>query len=182
MNWRVIATVAALAFLAWIGYEIGRAGGDIPVQRGQTDSTLLQGTVSGRRLDGRAWSLDYDSVKMSPDGTIATIAHVKDGRLHRAGKPDVHMTADGVTVNTATNDLTVSGDASFREEVAPGRMRTFATNGARYAGVTRTLTLDHPSTITDAGATITVKTMTINFRTGDMTLGRIVGSRAGNAR
>jgi hypothetical protein len=181
VNWRIAASVAALAFLAWVGYEIGRAGGDIPVQHGQTDSTLLHGTISGKRLDGRAWSLDYDTVSLSPDGTQATIAHVKDGRLHRAGKPDVHMKADGVTVNTVTNDLSVTGHVAFTEQLAPGRTRTFATDGARYSGLTRTLTLDHPATITDSGATVTVSKMTVNFRTGDTSLGRIEGQRPGNA-
>jgi hypothetical protein len=181
MSWRTLAALVALGFVAWIGIEIGRAGGDIPVQRGAASSRLINGSVSGKRVDGRAWSLDYDTVTLSPDGTQATIAHVKDGRIHRAGKPDVQMKADGVTVNTITNDLVVSGPVEFRDDLGNGRVRTFKTKGARYAGVTRMLVLDHTATITDAGATVTVASLTIDFRTGDAKLGRIEGSRPGSA-
>ncbi|GAC1573959.1 MAG: hypothetical protein NVS3B7_05650 [Candidatus Elarobacter sp.] len=181
MSWRVVVTVVALAVLAWGGFEIARAGGDIPVQKSQGNSTLLNGTVSGKRIDGRAWSLDYDTVSMSPDGTLATIAHVKDGRIHRVGKPDVLMKAAGVTVNTITNDLNVTGVVAFSDDLGHGRVRTFETTGARYAGATRTLTLEHPATITDSGATIHVASMTIDFRTGDAKIGRIEASRPGSA-
>ena len=179
MNWRVVVAVAALAVLAWVGFEIGRAGSDIPVPRGNANSTLLNGSVSGRRIDGHSWSLDYDTVTMSADGTQATIAHVKDGRLHRAGKPDVQMKATGVTVNTITNDIVVVGPVSFRDDLGHGRIRTFKTVGARYTGATRVLVLDHPSTITDAGTTIEVATLTVDFRTGDATMGRIEATRPG---
>src|ERR1700684_4169763 len=100
MNWRVVAAVAVLAVLAWVGYEIGRAGNDIQVARIAMPGSLTGGKVVGKRLDGRSWSLDYDTVTMSADNTIATIAHVRDGRIHRPGKPDVRMEADGVQVNT----------------------------------------------------------------------------------
>ena len=181
MNWRVIVAVAALAVLAWIGFEIGRAGGDVPIPHNNANSTLVNGSVSGRRIDGHSWSLDYDTVTMSADGTQATIAHVKDGRLHRKNKPDVQMKADGVTVNTITNDIFVTGPVSFRDDLGNGRIRTFKTVGARYTGTTRVLVLDHPSTITDAGTTIAVKSLTVDFRTGDATMGPIDASRPGNA-
>ena len=180
-SWRVAAVIAVAAILGWVGFEIGRAGSDIQVLRTPQSSTLTAGRVSGKRVDGRAWSLDYDKVSMSPDGSLATIAHVRDGRLHRTGKPDVTMTGDNVTVNTATNDITVGGPVSFREPLAAQRVRTFRTNGARYIGATRVLILEHPSTITDDGATVAVASATIDFRTGDVKLGRIEGTRPGSA-
>jgi hypothetical protein len=76
-----------------------------------------------------------------------------------------------------TNDLTVRGRVTFKEDLGGGRTRTFATNGAHYVGTTRTLTLDHTATITDSGATITVSSVSIDFRTGEAQLGRIVGVR-----
>jgi hypothetical protein len=182
ISWRTPAAIAVLAFLAWVGFEIGRAGSDIAVQRIQQPSTLVNGRVNGKRLDGRAWSLDYDTVTMSADGSQATIGKVRDGRLHRKGKPDVLIQGDDITVNTATSDFFVHGPVKFTEDLGGGRIRTFSTTGARYVGATRLLQLDHSSTITDAGATITVTNMSIDFRTGDAKLGRIEGTRPGSLK
>ncbi|HYW53199.1 MAG TPA: hypothetical protein VFF00_06970 [Candidatus Elarobacter sp.] len=179
MSWRVPLAVAVLALLAWVGYEISRAGGDVAVQRFPGANTLSHGHVQGKRIDGRSWSLDYDTVTMSPDNALATIAHVRDGRLHRAGKPDVLMKADGVQVNTITNDLTVTGPVTFTEQVGPGRTRTFETTGARYSGGSHQLELDHTATITEGGAKVVVSKVAVNFRTGEVTLGALEGTKSG---
>jgi len=177
VNWRVPVAVAVLALLAWVGYEIGRAGNDIQVAHVAGNNTLVNGRVAGKRIDGRSWSLDYDTVTMSPDGSQATIGHVRDGRLHRAGKPDVLMKADGVSVNTITNDLVVTGPVTFTEPQGPGRTRTFETKGAHYNGGTHELELDHTATITEGTAKIVVAKVLANFRTGEVTLGRIEGTK-----
>ncbi|GAC1658520.1 MAG: hypothetical protein NVS4B13_01650 [Candidatus Elarobacter sp.] len=182
MNWRLPVALAMLALLAWVGFEIGRAGGDIQVARLAAPNTLVNGRVQGKRIDGRAWSLDYDTVTMSPDGSQATIAHVRDGRIHRAKKPDVLMKADSVTVNTITNDLTIAGPMTFSEQEGPGRTRTFRTTGARYTGGTKEMTLDHTATITEGDATVVVTKAVVNFRTGQVTLGRIEGTKTGNGK
>jgi hypothetical protein len=180
--WRAIVALAVLAFLGWIGFEVGRAGNDVVIQRTQGPSMLISGRASGKRLNGEAWSLDYDTVTMSPDGAEAQIAHVRDGRIHRVGRRDVLMQGDDVTVNTVTNDLNVRGPVTFKEDLGGGRTRTFATTGAHYVGATRTLTLDHIATITDSGATVTVASVTVDFRTGEAQLGRVIGERPGSLR
>lgn len=177
MSWRIPLSIVALVFLAWVGFEIGRAGDDIRYARTAGPDTLNHGSLQGKRIDRRAWSLDYDTLTMSPDGTLVTIAHVRDGRIHRVDKPDVHMTADAVTVNTFSNDLTVAGPVTFVEDEGGARTRTFKSVGAIYNGTTHVLTLSHPSTITDSGATVTVASMTVNFKTGDAQFGRIEGSK-----
>jgi len=177
--WRAVGSVALLALLAWVGFEIGRAGTDVEVPRAVGPDTLTGGAIQGKRIDRREWSLDFDTLTMSPDGTQATIAHVRDGRLHRAGKPDVLMKADGVTINTVSNDLFITGPVSFREQIAPGRVRTFKSVGARYQGAARTLELDHAATITDGSATVTVQEAKVDFRTGQVDLGRIEGVKPG---
>jgi hypothetical protein len=182
VSWRVPVAVLVLALLAWVGFEIGRAGGDIQVQRLPTPDKLVHGRVQGKRIDGRAWSLDYDTVTMSPDGSQATIAHVRDGRLHRGNKPDVLMQADGVTVNTISNDLTVTGPVTFTEEEGPGRTRTFQTTGALYSGATHEMNLDHTATITEGDAKVVVSRATVNFRTGEVKLGRIEGTKTGSGK
>jgi hypothetical protein len=136
--------------------------------------------LSGKRIDGRAWTMDYDKVTMSPDATYATIEHVRDGRIRRPGKPDVLVRADGVTVNTITNDLTITGPVTITDPERDGTTRVLRTVGAQYIGSSHTLILEHPATITADGATITVGGARMDFRTGATQLGRIVGTRPGS--
>jgi hypothetical protein len=178
LTWRTPAVIAVLAFLAWVGFEIGRAGSEITVPRIATDDVFKFGTIHGKRIDQRAWSLDFDTASVSPDGSQATIAHVRDGRIHRPGKPDVTMTADGVIVNRVTNDFSVTGPVTFVEPEKDGRVRRFTTVGARYAGGTRTLQLEHTATITEGSTKITVSNATVNFRTGTVTVGTLQGTRS----
>jgi lipopolysaccharide export system protein LptC len=177
LNWRPLVAVAVLAFLAWIGYEIGRAGNDVTVPRTATNDVLMHGTIHGKRIDQRAWSLDFDTATMSADGTTARIEHVRDGRIHRPGKPDVTMTADGVVVNRISNDFTVTGPVTFVEPEPDGRIRRFTTVGAHYAGATRELQLDHTATITEGTTKATFASAKVNFRTGDVVVGRMIGTR-----
>jgi hypothetical protein len=179
VNWRVPLIAATFALLAWVGYEIGRAGSEVPVRQTAGPDTLRQGKAEGKRLDGRAWSLDYDTATFTPDGSQATIAHVRDGRIHRVGKPDVLMSADNVTVNRLTNDLNVAGPATFTEKQTSGEKRTFVTIGARYIGATRLLNLDHTTTITQGDAKVVVEKVSVDFRTGEVKLGRIEGTKPG---
>jgi hypothetical protein len=178
LNWRVPAVVAVLAFLGWVGYEIGRAGGDVTVPRMASNDTLVGGAIHGKRIDRRAWSLEFDTASVSPDGSLATIAHVRDGRIHRPGKADVRMTADGVTVNRLSNDFTVTGPVTFVEPEPGGRIRRFTTVGAHYVGALRELKLDHPATITEGTTKIVVDNATVNFRTGQIRLGPMQGTRS----
>jgi hypothetical protein len=178
VNWRVPAAIAVLALLAWVGFEIGRAGSDIQVPRVAEQNKLLNGSIHGKRVDRRSWSLDFDTVTMSPDGQNATIAHVRDGRIHRVKKPDVLMRADGVTVNRLTNDLAITGPVTFTEQEGPGRTRTFKTTGAHYNGGTHLLEIDHTATITEGTAKIVVARATVNFSTGEVTLGSIEGTKS----
>ena len=178
MTWRVPAAIALLAFLAWVGFEIGRAGSDVKIAPFAAPNKLREGSIHGKRIDRRSWSLDFDTVTMSPDGLNATIAHVRDGRIHRLNKPDVLMKADGVTVNTVSNDLTISGPVTFRVDEGPGRMRTFETVGARYNGGAHLLDLDHTATITEGTARVVVAKATVNFRTGEVILGPIQGTKS----
>ena len=177
-GWRAAIVIAVLAFLGWIGYEIGRAGNDVTVPRMATNDVLVGGTIHGKRIDQRAWSLDFDTASVSPDGTTATIAHVHDGRIHRPGKPDVTMKADGVIVNRITNDFTVTGPVTFVEPEPGGRIRRFTTIGAHYLGGTRMLQLDHTATITEGTTKVTVANAKVDFRTGDVTVGRMEGTRS----
>ena len=178
LNWRPLAVVVVLAFLAWVGFEIGRAGSEIAVPRTASNDTLLGGKIHGKRIDRRAWSLDFDTASVSPDGSQATIAHVRDGRIRRPNKPDVTMTADGVIVNRITNDFTVTGPVTFVEPGPGGRIRRFTTVGAHYQGATHMLQLDHTATITEGTTKVVVSSAKVDFRTGDVSVGQMEGTRS----
>jgi len=180
-HWRTPTIVASFALLAWVGFEIGRAGTIAPPAQVQAPTTLSGGVVTSKRIDGRAWTLNADKVSMSADQTTATVAHITDGRLHRPGKPDVLISADDVTVNTITSDLTVRGPVKVTEPQEHGPSRVFTTVGAQYYGQTHTLRLDKPTTIAQGPTTITVANATIDFAGGKAKLGRIVGDRSGSA-
>lgn len=178
-SWRRTAIVAAFAVLAWVGFEIGRAGNDVPPPQFASNSTLQKGTIEGKRVDGRAWSLDYDTLSLSSDGAQATIAHVRDGKIHRVGKPDMRVQATDLTLNTVTNDLNIRGPVTLVEPLSGGE-RVFRTVGAVYVGALKTLTLPHTATITERGATVTVASAKIDFKSGEATFGRIIGTRPGS--
>ncbi len=178
LNWRPVAVVAVMAFLAWVGFEIGRAGSEISVPRVASNDMLIGGAIHGKRIDQRAWSMDFDTASVSPDGSQATIAHVRDGRIKRPNKPDVKMTADGVIVNRISNDFTVTGPVTFVEPEPNGRIRRFTTVGAHYQGATRVLRLDHTATITEGTTKVVVSSATVDFRTGDVTVGPMQGTRS----
>lgn len=175
---RRAAMVAAIVVLGWVGYEIVRAGNDVAPPRGAAMSTLKNGRIDGKRVDGRAWSLDYDTVSLSTDGTQATIGHVHDGRIHREGKPDITVQATDVTLNTVSNDLIIRGAVTLTEPL-PNGARVFRTVAANYIGALKQLTLKNPATITENGGTVTVASAKIDFKTGEATFGRIEGTRSG---
>lgn len=169
---RPLAVLVVVAFLGWIGYETIHAGSDVPPQpSSQLLTRLTGGAVHGKRIDGKSWSLDYDNATLSADGTVAEIDNVHDGVLLRAGKPYMKLRAKHVTANIGANDFTVRGPVSFRE--IGGQGRTLETVGAHYLGITQTLVLAHPTTIHQGAMTVTVGNASINFKSGQTTLGRI---------
>jgi lipopolysaccharide export system protein LptC len=170
---RVPLALIALIGLGWIVYQTIHAGDEIPPPPSQTQTRMLGGSANDKRIDGKSWSLNYDTATLSPDGSLATIERVHDGTIMRDGKPYMHMTAQHITANLALNDFVVTGPVTFTE--VGGTHRRLVTDGAHYAGSTHVLTLDHPTTIRDANVTFHVASAAINFATGDTKLGKITG-------
>lgn len=169
-----VAAVAA-TLLTWVGIGIYRAGGDVPSPPNMPQTTLTAGHAEGRRLDGRpSWSLDYDHLIASADTTIATLENVRHGELYKRGKPYMEMVAKHVVVNTLSNDFVVTGPLELIENDG-AHNRRLTSDAANYSGVLETLTLTRPAKIRSDGVTVDVKTVTVDFRSGDMTLGPLVG-------
>lgn len=171
---RVPIALAVLVVLGWVVYQTIHAGEEIPPPPAQTQTRLVGGSANDRRIDGKSWSLDYDTATLSPDGSLATVDHVHDGVILRNGKPYMHMSAQHVSANLAANTFDVTGAVTFRE--IGGQHRTLDTDGARYSGVDHVLHLDHPTTIHEGRVTLHVTKATVNFLTGDTKLGKIEGS------
>lgn len=171
---RVPLALVAVLGLGWIVFQTIHAGEDIPPPPAQTQTKLTGGSANDKRIDGKSWSLDYDTATLSPDGSLAQIERVHDGVILRDGKPFMHMTADHVTANLALNEFNVTGKVTFSE--VGGQHRKLETTGAHYAGSTHILQLDRPTTIQDGTVTFHVATASINFATGETKLGRINGA------
>jgi hypothetical protein len=167
--------VVVLGFLTWVGVGIYRAGGDVPPPSTSQETKLTSGHAEGRRIDGKpSWSLDYDRIVASADTTIATLYNVRHGTIYKRGKPFMRMVAKQVVVNTLSNDFVVTGPMQLTE-IDGQHDRRLTSDAANYSGALQTLILSHPSKIDSDGARATVATATVNFRSGDMTLGTLVG-------
>ncbi len=172
--WRPAAVAAGLAVLGWVAYETVHAGSEIPPSHTDGPTRLTNGEASGKRIDGKSWSLDYDNAVMTPDGSGADIENVHNGVIFRNGKPYMHMRAQHVSANLNLNDFQTIGPVSFVE--IGGHHRRLDTIDAHYEGYAHTLILAHPTTIRQDGAEVTVANASINFLTGETKLGRIAGS------
>ncbi len=175
-RWRWPLALVALALATWFGYAIWHAGDDVPPPSTQAQTDFGKGHAEGRRLKFPAWTMDYDKIETSTDGSVATLEHVRDGRYFKNGKPAMKLKADHVVINLVTNDFVATGQVDVKE-IDGKHDRHFSSAEADYAGITQMLILNRPSTIFSDGTTLRVATATINFRSGDVQLGRIVGVR-----
>jgi hypothetical protein len=173
-RFRLPLALLALVLLAWLTYQTIHAGSEIPPPSTQQLTQLRKGSAAGMRIDGRSWSLDYQTATMTPDGSRAEIDDVRDGRILRDGKPFATMRAAHVTADVGGNSFTVKGPVEFIE--LGGRHRRIRTVDAQYAGDKQTLVLDHQATITEGKATVIVSRATVNFKTGESQFGRIEGT------
>jgi hypothetical protein len=173
---KILIAVVAVGLGGWLTYAVIHAGDDIPPPPPQAQTQLEAGRAEGRRLKFKAWTLDYDAISTSPDGTVATLDGVHDGRFFKNGTPTMKMTAKHVVVNLTSNDFFASGTIDI-SDIGGTHHRHFLSDAATYAGTGEILTLPQFATIKSDGATLRVANATVNFRTGDVTLGRIVGVR-----
>ncbi len=173
-SWRVFAALVVIVGLGWVAWQTVHAGGDIPSRNGTAQTQLSGGSANDKRIDGKSWSLDYDTATLSQDGSLAEISNVHDGVILRDGTPYMRMRAKHVSANLSVNDFVVTGPVSFVELV--GQRRQLDTDEAHYSGNDHILHLDHATTIHAGGMTFHVAKALVNFTTGDTKLGRITGT------
>jgi lipopolysaccharide export system protein LptC len=163
--------------LVAIGFGIGvyQAGLDAPPPPTLQPTTIQHGQAEGRRLDGRSWSLDYDRIRMSTDQVTADLDGIRDGKLFRKGKPPVRLQAQHATINTASNDFTLTGPVTIKVP-ENGKLRTFTSDSAVWNSFSQTLVLAHPSTFTQGDIVLHVDHLSWNVKTGETKLGKIRGT------
>jgi hypothetical protein len=172
---RVAVAAIGVAFAAWVGIGIYRAGEEVPPPASDAQTKLTAGHAEGRRIDGKpSWSLDYDRLVTSPDTSVATLENVRHGELFKRGKPFMQIVAKHVVINTLSNDFVVTGPLELTENDGQHK-RHIVSVDATYTGAQQTLSLHNPATIDADGARVKVRTAEINFRSGDMSLGSMTG-------
>ncbi len=173
VRWAVALCV--VAFLTWVGFGVLHAGGDVPAPRLAPETKLSLGHAEGRRIDGKpSWSLDYDTLVTSADTTIATLENVRHGTLYKRGRPFMQMKAQHVVINTLSNDFTVTGPLELTQSDGKHHRR-LTSNTADYSGVMQTLTLTHQARLTGDEGNATFRNATVNFKSGDMSFGALIG-------
>ncbi len=172
-----VALIAALALAVVLAVGVFLAGRETPPP-GQTPVILKHGGIFGHRLTSRgakAWSFDYDRVQTSPDGSLADIDGVHGGLLYKDGKPYLRISAKHISANTVTNNYTATGHIHI-EAIGARMKRSFDTDLAVWQNFNKTLTLSHPSIVHTGDAVLNFRTVTVDFNTGKIHLGGILGS------
>jgi hypothetical protein len=173
---RRLALAAAVAFFAYVGYELYAAGLDERPPPPTTASlTFRDGRVVGHRIATRSWSADFDRIVSNADQTFLELDGVRNGTIYRAGKPYLHVSARHMAVNTISRDFTASGPIHV-ETIGAKPRRSFDTTSAAWSDSVQRLTLDkHIVVHNGTDAPLDVGSMTFEVRTGQIEVHDIDG-------
>jgi hypothetical protein len=178
LNWKVVASVVGAAFVVWFVTGFILAGREAsPPPPGTQPVTLHGGRVTGNRISTRSWTFDYQRAQMSPDGTLATVDGVRHGVLYKKGKPYLSIAAEHVSVNTQTFDFTATGQVHVEALNSKDHVRrSFDTDLVQWTNATKILSLSHQSLLRTGGEVLRVASITVNFNTNDIHVGKIEGA------
>lgn len=178
ISFQTLAITVGIALLVWFVGGIILAGREPAPPPPQTQPlTLRGGRVTGNRISTRSWTFDYTHAQLSPDGSIATVDGVRHGILYRKGKPYLSISAEHVSVNTQTFDFSATGLVHVEEYAnQQAAKRSFDTDLVQWVNATKMLTLAHPSLLRTGDQTLKVASITVNFNTNDVHLGKIEGT------
>ena len=181
-RWRVAVLIVAAILLVWVGVEVFTAGGGpsvAPPPPGVQSMTLHGGRVTGNRMSTKAGMFAYQHAEMSGDGVTASVDGIRQGVLYKDGKPYLTVNAQHVSVNTQTFDFVATGDVHVTQAAqSGGASRSFDTDLIQWSNATKALTLPHPSVVRSGDQTLTVTSVSVNFNTGDIKLGKVNGGIA----
>lgn len=168
--WILIVSLALL-----IGYGIYQAGiNEIGAPSSGTPAEISGGKAMGHRLSFLSWSIEYDRIRASADGTIVDVDGVKNGVFYRAGKPYLKLKATHLTVNTVSKDFTADGPLTI--ESLESDHRSFTTTAAVWTNATQQLAMNQRIVVKSPdGAVLHLDTLTMNVKTGEVHVGNVAG-------
>ncbi len=177
-NVRAVALIAGAILVIWFVVGIILAGREsAPLPPGTQPITLRGGRVNGNRFSTHSWTFEYQRAQMSPDGTFATVDGVRNGILYKKGKPYLSIAAEHASINTQTLDFTAMGQVHIAAlDSKDGVRRSFDTDLVQWTNATKILSLSHQSLLRTGDETLRVASITVNFNTSDIHLGRVEGA------
>ncbi|MBD5635049.1 MAG: hypothetical protein IAI49_11280 [Candidatus Eremiobacteraeota bacterium] len=172
----ILASVAALALVAYVGYGIYAAGlSERPPPPPFANITFARGKVTGHRITSRSWSADFDRIVSNSDQSLLELENVHHGVIFKNGKPYLHVRTAHLSVNTISRDFSASGPIHV-ETVGTRPMRSFDTNSAAWNDTIQRLTLSRPIVIHNgSSAPLTVGSLTFDVKTGQIEIRSIDG-------
>jgi hypothetical protein len=168
---------AAIALAIFLTMGIYRAGQhELPPPNESQNVVFNHGAASGHRLKTKSWTASYDRIVANADQTVLDLENVHDGVIYRKAKPYLSVRAKQLSVNTLSHNFSASG-ALHVETIGRKPARSFDTTEATWTDATQELDMPDRVVIrTGAQAPLNVGSLTLDVRTGDLTLHQISGS------
>jgi hypothetical protein len=169
-----LAAIATIGLLLGLGYALWQAGQEnIPPP--SDVQTLEKGRAEGRRGRFASWEFVYERATTLQDQVTTQIDGIHDGVYWKDGKALVHMRAQMAIYNNLTHDFSVSGPMHLDVD-DHGKIRTFDADAATWTDATQTLHIPGPATVGSRhGARLVLSNVTVDFRSGRYTIGKIEG-------
>ncbi len=175
-GWKHFAWIAGIALAVWVVVEIANAGRDLPnIPTASQSIDLRGGHVTGNRITTKSWTFDYEHAQLSPDGTVGTVDGVRNGIVFRKGKPYLRIAAEHISINTQTLDFTALGKVHV-ERIGDSQQRSFDTDLVIWTNNAKLLRMDHPSYLHTGDQTLKLETVSIDFGSEKVHLGKIDGA------
>ncbi len=178
LPWKRIAYVAIGVLAVYLIVGIILAGHDLPpMPPGQVGISLAGGHVRGNRITTKSWSFDYTTAHLSADGTTGVVNGVKHGIIYKKGKPHLLVSAESIALDTQMLNFTATGKVHV-ELIGDPAHRSFDTDLITWTNATKILSMPHPSYLHSGHQTLKIEDVTINFKTDQIHISRIVGGVA----
>ncbi|MEO9169931.1 MAG: hypothetical protein ABI282_00735 [Candidatus Baltobacteraceae bacterium] len=174
--WKHIAWIVCTGLVVWAIAGIILAGRGMPTIPGASQSIdLTGGHVRGNHISTKSWNFDYTHAVLSADGTIGSVDGVRNGIVFRKGKPYLKISAEHISINTATLDFTAIGKVHV-ERINDPQKRTFDTDLVMWTNNAKLMRMDHPSFLHSGDHTLKLENVTINFDTEQIHFGKVNGT------
>lgn len=173
--WKRIVLIAGGLFAVYVVVNVILAGSGMPpIPPSQNGISLKGGHVNGNRVTTKAWTFDYQSAQLSPDGSTGSVQGVRNGIVFKKGKPYLRVSAEQISIDTNSLNFTAIGKV-HASLIGDKEKRSFDTDLIVWTNGAKELRMDHPAYLHSADQTLKLQSVTIDFDTDQIHLGSIVG-------